>query len=53
MSNLRYFDNGDVGLSIDETTTESDATLLLNIFSIAAEEAVHDVPASIVYSYVR
>lgn len=43
--NLRYFDNGDVGLSIDETTTESDATLLLNIFSIAAEEAVHDVPA--------
>lgn len=41
--NLRYFENGDVGLSLDEQTSESDAYQLLNIFSIAAEEAVRDV----------
>ncbi|NDV58448.1 aminomethyl-transferring glycine dehydrogenase [Bacteroides sp. 519] len=35
--NLRYFDNGDVGFSIDETTTLADANLLLTIFSVAAE----------------
>ena len=38
--NLRYFENGDVGVSIDETTTESDAMLLLSVFSIAAEKPI-------------
>ncbi len=36
--NLRYFDNGDVGFSIDETTTLEAANLLISIFSIAAEK---------------
>lgn len=36
--NLRYFDNGDVGFSIDETTTLENANLLILIFSIAAEK---------------
>lgn len=34
--NLRYFDNGDVGLSIDETTDIAAVNLLLAIFAIAA-----------------
>ncbi|KAA6344260.1 Glycine dehydrogenase (decarboxylating) [termite gut metagenome] len=34
--NLRYFDNGDVGFSIDETTHSANATILLSIFAIAA-----------------
>ncbi|KAA6300060.1 MAG: Glycine dehydrogenase (decarboxylating) [Candidatus Ordinivivax streblomastigis] len=34
--NLRYFDNGDVGFSIDETTDSVRATILLSIFAIAA-----------------
>ncbi|WP_321332091.1 aminomethyl-transferring glycine dehydrogenase [uncultured Bacteroides sp.] len=34
--NLRYFDNGDVGLSIDETTDLCAANTLLSIFAIAA-----------------
>lgn len=41
--NLRYFDNGDVGVSIDEATTLADANLLLSIFGIAAEEPTHEV----------
>ena len=36
--NLRYFDNGDVGFSIDETTDISAANMLLSIFAIAAEK---------------
>lgn len=40
--NLRYFGNGDVGISVDETTTLADANLLVNIFGIAAEETTHD-----------
>lgn len=40
--NLRYFDNGDVGISIDEATTMSDANLLLLIFGIAAEKTTHE-----------
>jgi len=43
--NLRYFDNGDVGISADETTTQADATLILNLFAVAAEEPMHDVCA--------
>ncbi len=34
--NLRYFKNGDVGMSIDETTNLESANLLLSIFGIAA-----------------
>ena len=40
--NLRYFDNSEVGLSIDETTTLADANRLLSIFAIAAEESVQE-----------
>ncbi len=36
--NLRYFDNGDVGFSIDETTDTAAAGMLLSIFAIAAEK---------------
>ncbi|NDV64508.1 aminomethyl-transferring glycine dehydrogenase [Bacteroides sp. 224] len=35
--NLRYFENGDVGLSIDETTDLAAVNTLLSIFAIAAE----------------
>lgn len=41
--NLRYFDNGEVGLSIDEATTVADANLLMTVFGIVAEEPVPDV----------
>lgn len=41
--NLRYFDNGDVGVSIDETVTPADACQLLAIFAIAAEKTIHDM----------
>lgn len=34
--NLRYFDNGDVGMSIDETTDVAAANVLAAIFAIAA-----------------
>ena len=33
--NLRYFDNGDVGISIDETTDLQAVNMLLSIFAIA------------------
>lgn len=49
--NLRYFENGDVGLSVDETTSQADASLLLSIFTIAAEKPVpemKDIPKSAV-----
>lgn len=36
--NLCYYPNGDVGFSINETTTLKDANLLLSIFAVAAEE---------------
>ncbi len=39
--NLRYFENGDVGVSVDETTTEADANMLVYIFGVAAEKSVH------------
>ena len=41
--NLRYFENGEVGFSIDEATTVKDACRLLNVFAIAAEESIGDV----------
>lgn len=40
--NLRYYPNGDAGISIDETTTVADANQLLMIFGIAAEKNVHE-----------
>ena len=40
--NLRYFKNGDIGISIDEATTPTDASHLLMILGIAAEESVHE-----------
>lgn len=40
--NLRYFGNGDVGISIDETTTLADMNQIVSIFGIAAEKATHD-----------
>ena len=45
--NLRYFENNEVGFSIDETTDIADVNVLLSIFAIAAEkdwEKVNDVP---------
>lgn len=36
--NLRYFENGDVGLSIDETTDINAVNTLLSIFAVAAEK---------------
>ena len=45
--NLRYFENGDVGLSIDETTDLEDLNVLLSIFAIAAGkdwQKVTDIP---------
>ena len=45
--NLRYFDNGDVGFSIDETTDLNGANTLLSIFAVAAEkdyQKIEDVP---------
>ena len=41
--NLRYFENGDIGISVDEATTAADANHLLTILGIAAEESVHEV----------
>ena len=34
--NLRYFDSGEVGLSIDETTSSDRAKELLAVFAMAA-----------------
>ncbi|MDR0973363.1 MAG: aminomethyl-transferring glycine dehydrogenase [Prevotellaceae bacterium] len=36
--NLRYYDNGDVGLSVDETTDIDSVNTLLTVFGIAAEQ---------------
>ena len=45
--NLRYFKNGDVGMSIDETTDITAVNVLLSIFAIAAGrdwEKASDIP---------
>ncbi len=45
--NLRYYCNGDVGLSIDETTDKAATNTLLSIFATAAEKAytpVKEIP---------
>lgn len=47
--NLRYFHNGDVGMSIDETTDVSAANILLSIFAIAAGKdwtKAEDIPVN-------
>ena len=41
--NLRYFDNGDVGFSIDETSDIAAVNVLLSIFTIAAEQDWHKI----------
>ena len=41
--NLRYFDNGMVGLSVDEATDIKKLNVLLSIFCIAAEEPIVEV----------
>ena len=41
--NLRYFDNDEIGVTIDESTTIADINLLRSVFGIAAEEATNDV----------
>ena len=41
--NLRYFDNGQVGISIDEATDLKKVNVLLSIFSIAAEEPIQEI----------
>jgi len=55
--NLRYFENGDVGLSIDETTDLAAVNVLICIFSIAAEKdcpRIEAIPeASKIPGYLR
>ena len=41
--NLRFFENGEVGFSIDEATTVKNARRLLSVFAIAAEEPTAEV----------
>ena len=41
--NLRYFENGMVGISIDETTDIKKVNILISAFAIAAEEVVQDI----------
>lgn len=45
--NFRYFDNGDVGISIDETTNLEDINWILEVFARAAcneEPEIKDIP---------
>ena len=55
--NLRYFDNGDVGLSIDETTDLNGVNTLISIFAVAAEndyQKVEDIPEAKAYpKYIK
>lgn len=44
--NLRYFKNGDVGMSIDETTDLAAVNVLLSIFGIAAGKTIPKPPTS-------
>lgn len=41
--NLRYFENGDVGLSVDETTSIEDINQLISIFAIATGKDVEKI----------
>lgn len=40
--NLRYFPNGDVGISVDEATTVADLNQLILVFAIAAEKEANE-----------
>jgi len=45
--NFRYFENGEVGISIDETTNREDMTWILEVFAKAANQkwpVVHEYP---------
>jgi len=45
--NFRLFENGDIGLSIDETTNREDMTWILEVFAKAANkkwQVIHDYP---------
>ncbi|MDD4226224.1 MAG: aminomethyl-transferring glycine dehydrogenase [Mariniphaga sp.] len=49
--NFRYFDKGDIGISIDETTNLEDMTWILEVFARAANcswEAVQEYPKGFV-----
>lgn len=51
--NLRYFENGDIGLSIDETTDLQAVNTLISIFAIAVGkdwEKVTDIPDACIAS---
>jgi len=46
--NFRYFENGDVGISVDETTNREDMTWILEVFAKAANkkwQTIHEYPA--------
>jgi glycine dehydrogenase len=47
--NFRYFENGDVGISIDETTNLDDVNWILEVFARAANKPV--VPVTEIGSY--
>jgi glycine dehydrogenase len=45
--NFRYFENGEVGISIDETTNREDITWILEVFAKAANkrwQIIHEYP---------
>ncbi len=45
--NFRYFENGEVGISIDETTNREDITWILEVFAKAANkrwQVIHEYP---------
>ena len=45
--NFRYFENGEVGISIDETTNREDMTWILEVFAKAANkrwQIIHEYP---------
>ncbi len=49
--NFRYFENGDVGISIDETTNREDMTWILEVFAKAANkkwQVIHEYPDMLV-----
>lgn len=43
--NLRYFENGDIGISVDETTSEADVNKLLEVFAATKKKSFSNVQA--------
>ncbi len=41
--NLRYFDNGDIGISVDETTSIGDLNLLIEVFAASQKKKFSNV----------